>query len=373
MRKKILLIGNVGFTITNFRSELIEDFLKNGFDVVVVCKQDFYTDQFKGLNIVYYNIPLKRHGVNPFFEIKTFNALRKIIKKEKPDIVINYTIKPNIYGSIAAKINHVPVICSNITGLGFVFTGKNLKRKIFRQIIKPFYYLALKTNKLVFFENKDDGILFEKLHLVDPKKIVFINGAGVNTDRFFPQGIEKEEASFILVSRLLWDKGIREYVEASRILKQKYNHAKFYILGPFDENPSAIPKHIIESWEKEGIISYLGSTTDVRPFLAKSMVSVLPSYREGTPKAILEAMAMGLAVVTTDVPGCRDTVTPGVTGYLVEAENSYSLSQAMEKFILNPALANEMGLNGIELIKQKFDIHTVNRTIYDNVSGATIQ
>lgn len=373
MKKKILLIGNVGFTITNFRSELIEDFLKNDFEVVVVCKKDIYCAAFKDLNITYYDIPLKRHGINPFFELKTFNSLRRIIKKERPDIVVNYTIKPNIYGSIAAWMNRVPVICSNITGLGFVFTGRKFGRKIFRQLIKPFYYFALKTNKLVFFENKDDGLLFEKLKLVSREKMVFINGAGVNTDRFFPQTIEKEEASFILVSRLLWDKGIREYVEASRILKQKYKHAKFYLLGPFDDNPSAIPKHIIETWEKEGVINYLGSTTDVRPFLAKSMVSVLPSYREGTPRALLESMAMGLAVVTTDVPGCRDTVDPGVNGYLVEAENSLSLSLAMEKFILNPELANQMGLHGVELIKQKYDIQSVNRTICENLNGVTVQ
>jgi glycosyltransferase involved in cell wall biosynthesis len=250
-----------------------------------------------------------------------------------------------------------------ITGLGYSFLGRGIKSKLLQFVVCILYRVALKKNKNVFFQNPDDLELFVDRKLVRYEQAVLIAGSGINLNQFTVTKIFTKPAIFLLVARLLKDKGILEYVEAARHIKAKYPKAVFQLLGPFDNNPSSISKSKILEWDHEGVIDYLGETKDVRPFISKSNIFVLPSYREGTPRSTLEAMAMGRPVITTDVPGCRETVINGQNGFLVPSKNIESLVKAMEYFLINFESIPQMGTNSRKLVELKFNVHKVNMII----------
>jgi len=362
---KIVIVSHYAPSLINFRGELIKTLVKAGHQVITLGPEAGFESELAAIGAEYRQIPLQRTGTNPAKDMSTVFALTKLLKRIKPDIVLSYAIKPVIYGSLAASLAGISNIYSMITGLGYVFTGESVKQKILFRLVYPMYKSALSKNRVVFFQNPDDLKLFRDLKLVSSKgQQIIINGSGVDISHFAYSPPPVEPISFLLMARLIWDKGIGEYVEAARNLKSRYPEVSFKLLGPFDINPTAITPADVEKWVEEGIIEYLGEARDVRPYLANSSVYVLPSfYREGTPRSVLEAMSMGRPIVTTDAPGCRETVREGTNGFLVPIKDAEALEKAMEKFILNPEIIVDFGLASRKIAEEKYDVRKVNRTI----------
>ncbi len=369
--KKICLIANSGFTVINFRLELIKTLIDKGCDVTVVCPSDCVLmmrrdlgEELRNIGAKYIPIAFSRSGINPISEVKMLVNLVKILKKEKPDVVLNYTIKPTIYGSIAARLVGVKYISSNITGLGYVFASDTYKAKFLSVIIKLQYKFALRCNSLVFFQNPDDESEFEALSLIKSVNTKVINGSGVDIEKFKRVNMAPKPCSFVLVSRMLRDKGVKEFIQAAELLKSKYPNAVFTLLGPVDDNPHSFSEEELEQYVSKGIVQYLPARPDVKPVLEDHEVFVLPSYyREGVPRSILEAMSMSMPIITTDAPGCRETVKPNSNGFLVEIKNSYSLASAMENFINDRDLVKLFGDSSRALVCQRFDVRKVNDSI----------
>lgn len=363
---KILIIANYGKSLLNFRGELIKTLIKHGHRVILSAPENDFKKELEGMGAEFVQIPLVRTGLNPIKDIYTLISLIRTMKEKEPDIVFSYAIKPVIYGSLAARIMKIPRVISLITGLGYVFTGSSWKHRVLQNLVCFLYRQALKGNDVILFQNPDDLNLFRERNILSVKnKAVLVNGSGVDVVKYSYTEARTHPLSFLLIARLIWDKGIGEYVEAARLVKARYSDVTFKLLGPFDSNPAAIKKEQINAWVTEGIIQYLGETNDVRPIIASSSVIVLPSYREGTPRSVLEAMAMGRPVITTNAPGCRETVIHGVNGFLVPIKDSAALADAMEQFILNKELIREMGLKSREIAVEKYDVHKVNNVIME--------
>lgn len=363
---KITLISNYADFLLGFRGVLIADFIQAGHEVTVCvpgADKDL-TDRLRKMGVECYSVELERTGMNPIKDLKYFIQLKSIISRVHPDIVLSYTIKPVIYGSLAAQLCGVKQIYSMITGLGYAFTGNTWKNKLTNIFARFLYRLSLTQNCAVFFQNPDDLALFADSGLVSlGKQAVLLNGSGVDLGYYYLLAPVSSPPVFLLIARLLRDKGIVEYVEAAKVLKKKYPQAIFRLLGPYYNNPSAINKSNVEAWQDSGVIEYLGETKDVRPYIADASVYVLPSYREGTPRTVLEAMSMGRPIVTTDVPGCRETVTEGKNGFKVPVKDVEALILAMERFILQPELIEKMGRRSRLMAEEKYDVKKVNAVI----------
>jgi glycosyltransferase involved in cell wall biosynthesis len=297
-------------------------------------------------------------------------TLVRLLRELRPDVVLSYTVKPIIWGGLAARFAGVPRTWSMITGIGHAFAdGKNPRQRFLRALVTWLYRYALRGADGVFFQNHDDEAEFRRLDILGQHvRVTVINGSGVDLKVFSRQPLTKRGPVFLLLARLIADKGIREYREAARSIRARYPQSRFLLAGPLDENPSAIGKRELEQWVREGDIDYLGTLDDVRPALAECSVYVLPSwYREGRPRTILEAMAVGRAVVTTDSPGCRETVDDGVNGYLVPSGDSASLVRTLMRFIENPTLAARMGAESRRIAEEKYDVDAVNRVILETM------
>ncbi|MGH6943225.1 MAG: glycosyltransferase family 4 protein, partial [Geminicoccaceae bacterium] len=286
----------------------------------------------------------------------------KILGRLRPDLVLGYTPKGVIYGAGAARLAGIPRIYTMISGLGYPFIeGRELKRRLLKRTMLALYRRSLAYSRAVFFQNRDDLDEFRRLRLIsDRQTVVRVEGSGVDTEHFAAAPVPEGPPAFLLIARLLRDKGIFEYVEAARRLRARHPDVAFRLLGPADDHPNAIGPEQLDSWRKEGVIEYLGETSDVRPYLSSSTAYVLPSYREGMPRTVLEAMSMGRAVITTDVPGCRETVVPGHNGFLVPLRDGAALADAMERFILQPDLTVAMGARSREIALERFDVRRVN-------------
>lgn len=340
--------------------------VNNGHEVIACAPQSpqYVVDALKDMGVSYEDIFLERTGTNPVSDFKALLGLKRLFTRYRPDAVLSYTIKPVIYGSLAAKFSQVPRVFSMITGVGYVFDGSSLKRKLMRTAVQPVYRAALRSNARVFFQNPDDQELFVRMKLVSGSgQCVLINGSGVDIEYYREAPPVVDRMVFLLVARLIADKGINEYVEAARLVKQEYPETVFRLVGPFDSNPSGISETKVEKWHNEGIVEYLGRTRDVRPFIEESSVYVLPSYREGTPRTVLEAMSMGRPIITTDTPGCRETVADGVNGYLIPVKDVDGLVEAFKRFILNPELIPVMGKHSRRIAVEKYDVGEVNAVI----------
>jgi glycosyltransferase involved in cell wall biosynthesis len=371
MTKKAIIVGSFLDALLWFRQELIKEFINEGYDVIACApkpENEELIKQVKALNITYIEIPMTRAGLNPFKDISSFLFLYKLFKKEKPTFIISYAIKPVIYGSIAAKLARVPAIFSMITGLGHAFITKGIKGFILRKSASLLYKIALKCNNRVFFQNPDDQCFFvEKGIIPDFKQTQLINGSGVDLE-YYKQSPFPTNFSFILVARLLCEKGIYEYAEAARVIKRKYPDITFKLVGFLDKNPSVISAQDLDKWQEEGFIQFLGRSENVRSHLNDSTVFVLPSYREGTPRTVLEAMAVGRPIITTDVPGCRETTTHGLNGLLVKSHDVTSLQLAMEEMFLNSEKIIEMGAQSRRIAEEKYDVHKVNSVICKTIN-----
>jgi len=368
---KFVLILSYLPSVINFRGKLLEAITAKGYEIHILAPDiDQFQDDFQTLTQLGYhihNIPMQRAGTNPIADAKTLKVLYITIKTIKPDYVLSYTIKPVIYGTLAAKMAKVTHIFAMITGLGYAFqTADNQASSTTQKLIYSLYKKALPNCEKIIFQNPDDLVLFRHLRLMpDNFPIALVNGSGVNLTHFevidLPcnqQGNVK--TSFLLIARLLKDKGVLEYIEAAKIIKQQYPNIEFHLVGWIDENPASISQSQLDDWVNQGIVKFWGKLADVRPAIAECSVYVLPSYREGTPRTVLEAMAMGRAVITTDAPGCKETVVDGVNGFLVPVKAVKQLADAMEKFILERNLVIEMGKASRRIVVEKFDVHKVN-------------
>ncbi|HSV30670.1 MAG TPA: glycosyltransferase family 4 protein [Atribacteraceae bacterium] len=361
---KVLVVSHYAPTLVNFRGVLIRSMTEAGHKVVALGPEPGYGEALEALGARYRQYPLERTGLNPLHDYGTLRSLVRIIREESPEIVFSYAVKPVIYGSKAAGACRVPGIYSMITGLGYAFGAGDWKRMMVTALVCNMYRRSLRLNRAVFFQNPDDRDLFVRLGLLpEGAPPVLVNGSGVDLDRFYWVPPPPPPLTFLLVARLLRDKGIGEFVAAARVLKRRYPAADFQMLGPLDPNPTALRREEVENWSREGIIRYLGETRDVRPFLERAHVFVLPSYREGTPRSVLEAMAVGRPVITTAAPGCRETVRPGENGWLVPVQNVTKLVEAMDFFLQNPERILVMGQASRRIAEEKYDVRQVNQVL----------
>lgn len=362
---RVLMMGGYAESLVNFRGALLREMVACGHEVHACAPEDSADIKaaLADMGVTYFPVLLDRTGINPVRDLLAIKKLITLISTLKPDIFLGYTIKPVIYGSIAAKVAGVPAIFSMITGLGYSFSGDSLKSRLVGRVAGLLYRLALKFNTHVFFQNPDDLELFrQKGFIRDIDQAVLINGSGVDIDEYCPVA-HPSSISFLLIARLLPDKGIYEYADAARKIREKYANVKFRLVGWMDKNPCAIEERDLHEWQVSGDIEFIGRLADVRPSLADCSVFVLPSYREGTPRTVLEAMAMGRPVITTNAPGCRETVSEGVNGYLIPVRDVDSLVNAMETFIKHPGLIKRMGKASREIAEEKYDVRKVNARI----------
>jgi glycosyltransferase involved in cell wall biosynthesis len=325
----------------------------------------YVVEALKAMGVAYREVPIDAQGMRPGRDLHTLCALMAVFREVRPDIVLSYNLKPMVYSSLAAHLTGVPKRFSMITGIGHLSIGTSWKGRALGRLVKVMYRLALRNNDRLFFQNPDDRAVFEYLKVVrSPDHAVMINGSGVDLEKFQPAPLPAV-TSFLLLARLYAEKGIHEYVEAARIIKARYPETVFRIAGRIDHYPTAISERALRTWVEEGVIEYLGWLEDVRPAIAASSVYVLPSYREGTPLSVLEAMAMGRPIVTTDAPGCRETVRDGVNGYLVPVRNVSRLTAALERFVAEPDLIADMGRESRRIAVERYDVQKVNAVILE--------
>lgn len=356
---KFLLMSPKNRTVYNFRGDLVKEIIAAGYEVVVTGPNMDDVDKIEELGARFECIPLNKSGLNPIHDLTYTKKLYDLIKREQPEISLSYTIKPVIYGTIAAKLAGVKNIYSMITGVGYAFTSKTAKAKLIKFVVSLLYKISLKFNSLVIFQNKDNQNLFVSSNIVEKKKTRIVNGSGVNMDRFSPTPYP-EELTFFMLSRALYSKGIREYLKAAKIIKNKYPEVKFMWLGAIENQIDSIKKEDLKPYIEQSIIEHYGETNDVRQYYAQSSVFVLPSYAEGTPRTVLEAMAMSRPIITTDAPGCRETILNGENGFLVEIGNVEELVEKMEWFIHNKEMIPQMGNKSLEYCQEKFEVGKIN-------------
>lgn len=362
---RIVLVANTTWNIFNFRLNVIQKLVDEGHQVFVLAPVDEYIEYKEKFPTVTH-IGLKnldRDSTNPVKDFLLLAELYRKYKKIKPSLVIHYTHKPNIFGSLAARYARIPTM-NVVTGLGYAFIHKGW----INFLIKLMYRMAGRKTELTVFENQDDLSLFIQEGLVSQSRAISIKGCGVDATYFVPQpnGQVHENLTFTFIGRLLKDKGVREFAEAAEAIKKNYPSTHFVMLGDFDEeNPSTIDRDQLLQWLNEETVDYRGFVRDVRPYLAKSDCIILPSYREGLPRIILEGMAMGKAIITTDTAGCRETVKNGLNGFLVQPRNTTSLIEGIEKFIsLSHESRKDMGQQGRQLVEQLFDSRIIADQLY---------
>ena len=332
---RILLTGNTCFKIANFREGLVRALQAEGHEVLVLAPLDDYAPKLRALGVVLHDLPMDRNGTSPLAEARLLWRIHAFLRRERPDMVFSYTIKNNIYAGLVCRWLNIPFV-PNVTGLGPAFNRAGLLNKTIRLL----YRLAFARASAVFFQNPDDRAEFLRANLVSEARAQLLPGSGVDLSMFkaSPLPAADDGPVFLLVSRMLWDKGVGLFVEAADQLRHQYPDAQFQLLGPIDQDSrSAIPPAQIEAWQNAGHVTYLDKTQDVRPALSAAHCIVLPSwYREGTPRVLLEAAASGRPVITTDMPGCRDAVVANATGFLCAPQDIDSLVEQMKRFIEMP-------------------------------------
>lgn len=369
--KKIILIGTTGSSLYGFRSDLIKKLVSDEYQVYAFTSEysESCLEKIKALGAIPVCYELSRGGLNPFSDIASTIQLIKRIKAIQPDLVFSYFTKPVVYGSLAAKISKVPTVIGMIEGLGSPFTvhrdGQSLKMRIIRFVQVSLYRIVFPFLDKIIFLNPDDPIELIELNEIKCKKgaVEVLGPIGLNlSDYEFKQWNEDQSISFIFIARLIAEKGIFEFIEAAKIVKKMYPQAIFKIIGGLDsQNPYGLTQDELDDVIDSGIVEYPGFVTNVAERIQDSAVFVLPSYyREGVPRSTQEAMAIGRPVITTDVPGCRETVVDGLNGYLVPKWDSAALANKMCYFIEHPHRINEMGLESFKIAQEKFDAEKIN-------------
>ena len=364
---RIAIVAGLASSLVNFRAPLIDALLALGHEVIAIAPpaDDATSAWLFERNIAFISVDLTRSSLSPLQDLRTFAQIRSALAKSKPDAVIAYTIKPVIYGTLAAKLVGVKRRFAMITGLGYAFTQgeTSIKRRLVNLVAANLYRVALRQVEVTLFQNPDDLLAFHQNGILSVKSpTAIVNGSGVDTEYFSPVPLPNA-ARFLMIARLVADKGVAEYVAAARLLRQTHPNATCHLVGPRDPNPAVLDWNLIESAIGEGVLNYHGELSDVRPAIAECSAYVLPSYREGTPRSVLEAMAMARPIITTDAPGCRETVEPGVNGVLVPVKNARALADAMGKFASDASLRETMGKASRAIAVSKYRAQDVANSI----------
>ena len=361
--RRVMLLGSFAPSLVNFRGPLIGALRARGHEVLAAAPDmdEATAAALRALGAEPLSLPLSNASLNPLSLMRSLRLLRRLLRRHRPDVLISYTIKPVILGAIAGRSAGIPSIVSLITGLGFAFTGEGggLKRRLARRAASWLYRAALRRSDLVLFQNRDDQALFRELGLLGGEaRTEIVDGSGVDVDHYAACP-RPGNAAFLMIARLLRDKGIREFAEAAKRLRREHPDVPVALVGYLDPSPDSLTRAELDELIACGI-RFHGRLDDVRPVLAECSVYVLPSYREGTPRSVLEAMAMGRAVVTTDAPGCRETVIDGVNGLLVPPRDADALHSAMLRFVADPGLAQAMGEQSRRIAETRYDARKVS-------------
>jgi len=350
--RRLVLGANSSLNIVTFRQGLIRGLQARGYEVIVVAPVDQAAEaRMSQLQVERIVVELERSGLNPFADLRLLSSYRRILKRFRPAAYLGFTIKPNIYGCLAARLAGIPAI-ANVSGLGTAF----IRQGILLRLVKLMYRVALRDAAVVFFQNPDDRALFVELGLVSASRTRLLPGSGIDLDRFKPSALPAGPMTFLLIARLLGDKGVREFVAAARRLRSDLPEARFQLLGPLDEgNRTAISKLELDQWIAEEVVEYLGAMDDPRPAIAAATAVVLPSYREGLPRSLLEGAAMARPLIATDVPGCREVVVDGVNGLFCAVRDARSLAGAMKRLAeMSVDARAAMGHAGRRLVEERF-------------------
>ena len=355
MNRRVVIALNLAWNLVNFRAGLIRALVAEGYEVVAVAPYDEYAPRLDALGCRYVPLPMDNQGTHPGRDLLLLWRFYRLLRRERPAVYLGFTVKPNVYGSMAAHALGIPVV-NNIAGLGAVF----IRNSPVTRVVRGLYRLALSRSRRVFFQNDEDRRMFVEGGLVRPEVTGRVPGSGIDLGRFAPAplpGAERGRVRFLLIARMLWDKGVGEYVAAARRVRRRYPGAEFGLLGFLDvQNPAAISREQMDAWVDEGVVRYLGVSDDVRAQIAAADCVVLPSYREGTPRTLLEAAAMGRPLITTDAVGCREVVDDGVNGLLCRVRDADDLADKMEQMIaLSADERTEMGRRGREKVEREFD------------------
>ena len=363
---RVAIVAHYAPSVALFRGALIRALVRQDIQVWVLAPDFTPTTRNQvallgGQPADYF---LNRTGANPFHDIRSVVSLRSCLRHCQPQAVLAYGIKPVVYGMLAAQSLNISRRIALITGLGYAFTQPSgAKGALVHLAARTLYRLALQASHTVLFQNPDDLRAFAERGIVSPNKALVVGGTGVDLEEFAAHPPTLEPITFTLAARLLREKGIVEFAEAAQRIKQRYPNTRFLLLGGMDTNPGALREHEVRQWAEAGILEWHGHVPDVRPYFAQTSVYVLPSYREGVPRSTQEAMAMARPVITTDAPGCRETVVDGVNGFLVPPRDVDALVRAMERFILQPELIITMGQASRKLAEERFDVHKINQRI----------
>lgn len=368
-RRKIAVLQALDATVLGFRGHLLDEMVDRGHEVAVYLPKAAprVAEALRVMGIECREIGWSGQGITPAGDAKSLNRLRRAFRATNVDMVFACSAKPVIHGSLAARFAGVRDMFAMIEGVGYTFSSTDLRARCVRPLVTGLYRISLSLNRKVFFLNPDDRELFCHMGLVKgPEQCVLLNGIGVDLTAFRPAPLPARPA-VLMIARPLKDKGVREYAAAARIVKARHPDVAFRLLGIADGHPDAIPERDLQAWVQEGLIEHLGWLDDVRPAIAAATLFVLPSYREGTPRTTMEALAMARPVVTTDVPGCRETVVHGSNGYIVPARDVPALAEAIERFISNPEQALPMGQASRRLAELKYDVRAVDQLILETM------
>jgi len=366
VRSSVILLSSYSPSLVAFRGPLIRQLMAQG-RAVIGCGPEDASAQVAAIGAEFEAIGPHRTSINPVYDLLYALRLIRLIRRRRPTAVIAYTAKPVIWGCLSSWVVRVPTRVAMITGLGFAFGDGARRAKWTQRAVRWLYRVSLARATCVIFQNPDDLAEFEQLGLIERGIAHVVNGSGVDLRHFSPVSLPGK-STFLLIARLLADKGIREYVQAAKQIQGSHPQARFLLVGWYDDNPCSLRHEEVDSWIQDGIIEFLGRLEDVRPAIAQADVYVLPSYREGTPRSVLEAMAMGRPIITTDVPGCRQTVIEGVNGFLVPSRDAAAVAQAMRRFLVDPSLAARMGTESLRLAETRFEAEIVARAVV-NAAG----
>jgi len=378
---KIILFANTEWYLFNFRLTLAKALQAQGHDVLLISPPGEYGARLQTLGFRWEALPMDRKSLNPLQELRLLAYLCRLYRREQPALAHHFTIKCVVYGSIAALLARVPARVNAVAGMGYVFTNQALKARLLRPVVRGLMRLVLNGRRArLILQNNDDMAAFAKAGLARPELTRLVMGSGVDLARFTPRAQPaqvvqdaRRPTRVVLAARLLWDKGIAEYVEAARQLKAKGLPIRFLLAGaPDPGNPAAIPQATLDGWQAEGLIELLGQVSDMAALFATADMVVLPSYREGLPKSLIEAAACALPLVTTDVPGCREVVTHEVDGLLVPVKDAKALANAIERLHLDPVWARQLGLAARARALKEFDERIVIRrtlAVYGELLG----
>jgi len=374
--KSIVILSSYAESLYNFRGDLIRKLIAEGWRVHALAPDydEAKLARVEALGAIPLIVPLQRNGMNIVRDLQAVVALYRIMRRIRPAIFFGYFMKPVIYGAIAAWLARVPRRVVMVAGLGFVFINADQvvsrKARLLRGLVSTLYRFAFSVSHRIVFQNKDDLNLMVSAGVAPAERTTLVNGSGVNLERF-PFGTERPEGgvlTFVWTGRLLREKGVIELVEAARILIDQGVAFRVVLVGGIDSNPGSLTQEEVQRWHDTGLIEWVGKVDDVRPFLRRSDVFVLPSYREGLPRSTQEAMATGLAVITTDVPGCRETVVDDVNGLLVQARSAQGIADAMIRYLRDPGLVARHGRESRALVERQFDVRVIN----DRMLGALL-